>query len=678
MNDKLKKILNYLINPIGILMLFSLCLTFAVDAISRGSISLTTTYISKHGLTFLFNALVILLTLSITLLIRRKYFAYLLLSAIWLGLSITNNILLKLRGVPLTGSDFKLIESGLKIIDTYLSKESIKAIIIGVFVIVSILILVFIFAPKSKKKINYLLATLSIICIFFTANICTSLALEHSIISTNFWNLSTNYEDYGFPYCFSRTVLTSGMKKPNSYSEDSIESLIDSITNSSANVETLASITNELTSDSSNANIIMVQLESFFDPKYIKGAEYDIDPIPTFSYLKENYSTGSFSVSTIGSGTANTEFETISGLNLDFFGPGEYPYNTILKNKACSSINYALKESGYSTHAIHNHQGNFYGRNTVFSNLGFDTFTPIEFMNATEKTPVGWAKDSALITPIMESLTSTEGKDFIYTISVQGHGSYIGSDALENKYVNLTSIENEGIASALEYYVNQLYEMDVFIADLIEAVSSLNEDCVIVFYGDHLPSLGLTDESLSTGNIYETEYVIWDNMGLEKNDVDLEAYQLTSKVLYDLHMNNGIFTQLHQSYLFGLENEQFTEKDSYLDALRSLQYDILYGDEYLYNSQEAPKPTNLQFGINPIILNDVYLQDGQLVATGENFNQNTIFLVDGNFINTTFIDSNTVTCPAPELKPEGSAIFLGQISGGAQLLSATVTVTVMP
>lgn len=196
MNDKLKKILNYLINPIGILMLFSLCLTFTVDAISRDSISLTTTYISKHGLTFLFNALVILLTLSITLLIRRKYFAYLLLSAIWLGLSITNNILLKLRGVPLTGSDFKLIESGLKIIDTYLSKESIKAIIIGVFVIVSILILVFVFAPKNKKKINYLLATLSIICIFFTANICTSLALEHSIISTNFWNLSTNYEDY--------------------------------------------------------------------------------------------------------------------------------------------------------------------------------------------------------------------------------------------------------------------------------------------------------------------------------------------------------------------------------------------------------------------------------------------------------------------------------------------------
>lgn len=73
----------------------------------------------------------------------------------------------------------------------------------------------------------------------------------------------------------------------------------------------------------------------------------------------------------------------------------------------------------------------------------------------------------------------------------------------------------------------------------------------------------------------------------------------------------------------------------------------------------------------------IYKMDN-LLQQEKTLTENTIFLVDGNFINTTFIDSNTVTCPAPELKPEGSAIFLGQISGGAQLLSATVTVTVLP
>ena len=77
-------------------------------------------------------------------------------------------------------------------------------------------------------------------------------------------------------------------------------------------------------------------------------------------------------------------------------------------------------------------------------------------------------------------------------------------------------------------------------------------------------------------------------------------------------------------------------------------------------------------------LNKNDIENGQLVATGENFNQNTIFLVDGNFVNTTIIDSNTVTCPAQELKTEGSSVYLGQISGGAQLLSATNSITVMP
>ena len=109
-------------------------------------------------------------------------------------------------------------------------------------------------------------------------------------------------------------------------------------------------------------NIIMVQLESFFDPLLIKSVEFDMDPIPNFRKLKEIYSTGTFSVSTIGGGTANTEFEVLTALNLDFFAPGEYPHNTVLKTDSSESINYYLKELNYSTHAIHNHEGKFYSK----------------------------------------------------------------------------------------------------------------------------------------------------------------------------------------------------------------------------------------------------------------------------------------------------------------------------
>lgn len=123
MKNKITYLINYLKSPISILILISLALTFIVETISRGSIKLSISFIYNNLLTFLFNALIILLTLSITLLVRRKIFTYSLLSMLWICISIGNNILLNLRGTPLTGNDFRLINSALQIIDTYLTKK---------------------------------------------------------------------------------------------------------------------------------------------------------------------------------------------------------------------------------------------------------------------------------------------------------------------------------------------------------------------------------------------------------------------------------------------------------------------------------------------------------------------------------------------------------------------------
>ena len=80
----------------------------------------------------------------------------------------------------------------------------------------------------------------------------------------------------------------------------------------------------------------------------------------------KNYSSGYFTVPAVGAGTANTEFESITGMSAKFFGPGEYPYKSVLLDKTFESIPYDLKEIGYSTHVIHNHRGVFYNRNQVF------------------------------------------------------------------------------------------------------------------------------------------------------------------------------------------------------------------------------------------------------------------------------------------------------------------------
>ena len=85
-------------------------------------------------------------------------------------------------------------------------------------------------------------------------------------------------------------------------------------------------------------------------------------------------------------------------MNLRYFGPGEYPYKTSLKETPCESAATALEALGYGTHALHNNGGNFYSRARVFNNMLFDRFTSKEFMNILQLTENGWSKDCLLYT----------------------------------------------------------------------------------------------------------------------------------------------------------------------------------------------------------------------------------------------------------------------------------------
>ncbi len=82
---------------------------------------------------------------------------------------------------------------------------------------------------------------------------------------------------------------------------------------------------------------------SHFDPKLVKGVEFSSNPTPNFDRIRSEYSSGYLSVPCFGAGTANTEFEVQTGINIDDFGPGEYPYRTVMQSKTCESAAYDLK-----------------------------------------------------------------------------------------------------------------------------------------------------------------------------------------------------------------------------------------------------------------------------------------------------------------------------------------------
>ena len=351
-------------------------------------------------------------------------------------------------------------------------------------------------------------------------------------------------------------------------------------------------------------------------------------------------------------GTANTEFEVLTGMNMRFFGPGEYPYKTYVKTTPLESAASALSSLGYGAEALHNNGGNFYSRAKVYNNMGFDHYTSKEFMNILKTTPKGWATDDILVPNIMESLDTTDGTDFVCTISVQGHGDYPTEPTLENPEINVTGVEDEGKRNAWEYYVNEVHEMDKFVGQLIDAIEQRGEPTVLVFYGDHLPTLGLEAKDLKGKYLYNTNYVIWDNIGLEKKDGNIAAYQIMAEVFDRLDIHTGTIFNYHQ---------QRKGTKNYLSDLELLQYDILYGKQYVYNDHPPITEGHMVMGIRDVSLSSIVPQlSSGYSLYGENFTKYSRVYVNGEKQKSSFLNNTRINLSETELQ-DGDVIQVGQV-----------------
>lgn len=655
-----KSLLNILI-----FICYSLILTFIIDWISRGNINEAFNFLTGSFKVFLYNMLIISVTLSPCFLFKRRLFAFSLGSLIWLILGIANNLLMSFRETPLTFADMGMIKSGLELSDQYLTKNSIILIVLLLVVLLAILSIVFF---KCKKtKIRYI-TNISSLCLYLlTFSLFLNYGLNSNIISKNFWDINWGYSTYGFTYSFFNSAINNGIHKPGNYSKNTISTIKDDLlsleienddvltANSSSSdydFNTISYSEDSNTDSALNPNIILIQLESFINPNWITDITLNKNPVSNFETLSEEFTSGLISVPVLGGGTANTEFEVITGMPTEFFGAGEFPYNTIASKKAIPSLAYTLKELGYSANSLHNHQGKFYSRDVVYKNLGFDCFTPIECMDIPETTPVGWAKDSVLINEICNILTSTDNADLIFGISVQGHGNY-PNDELENKEISITNDYNKSNRNSLEYFINQVYEMDQFIGNLIEAVNNLNEPTVIAFYGDHFPAVGIDATDVSIGTLKQTPYLIWDNMNLPKTDKDIKTYELTSIILDKLSLTSTTLSTLHNS---NLDDE--TKKE----YLNQLEYDMIYGKNYTSDYEELIPSEEYTIGYKTVKIDNLEsYNDTHILIHGENFNNYSNVYVNYKYVDKTVIDGNTLAISIANCKP-GDTIQVRQPS----------------
>lgn len=618
--------------------LLACALTFIIEVISRHNLISALNFMSEHTLAYLYNAFIIFASLSLVYLFRLRAQMRLLISGLWLFLGTINGCVLSNRVTPFGYTDLKCIPDLFAMQNTsYFTKEEATIVVCIVTIFITFLVLFFVKGPRYQGKRYKVFSPVWISALLLVGLPITTQAAQNSnIIASYFANIAQGYADYGFVYGFSSSVVGVGMDKPEDYSKETIEAINTLV----------ASASEETTVTAQNApNIICILLESFCDPEEIKFLELSKDAVPTFHFLEENFSTGYLTVPVVGAGTANTEFEILTGMNMQYFGTGEYPYKTILKQTDCESIASDLSKLGYGTHVVHNNTATFYSRNNAFSMMGFDTFTSKELMNITELTPLGsWATDDILVDETIKALDYTKDQaDFIYTITVGAHGDYPTEKIIENPEIKVSGAADEASNNQWEYYINMLYEVDQFISDLINEVSKRDEDTIIVMFGDHLPTMGLTNDDMVSGDIFKTNYVTWNNMNLPKEDADITAYQLLAQITGQV----GI----HEGTIFNYTQTQ-ADSATYQSGLENLQYDLLYGERYAYNGEDLYPASDLMMDVEDVSISSLYKNNfnDKLTVHGSNFTKNTKIFVNGEKVSTSYLTSTILTTSLKNVK----------------------------
>lgn len=644
MKEKIKNITNKILSNYVIkIIIIAFCITLFCDILNQRSLFKALIHFFNKPLNFLFNMLLILITISLSGLFKKQKFALTLLAFPWVGLAIANFILQCYRNTPLSFVDFLLIPSVATVFNSYLSIFQYLLIVLAV----GLLIFGFVVLYKKEKPKDRIVKPSAFCSLFvlLTVFLVRVPFIKIDAISNNYSNLTKAYQDYGLPYCFVISVVDRDVHDPEKYDKDEVEKSINIINDIMKNLKNNPASKYTVDSDE-QPNVIFLQLESFMDANNLVNLNYTTNPNPYFSYLKENYPSGYLNVPSFGAGTANVEFEIMTGLSLNNFGAGEYPYKTVMLEQPTETIAYTLGSKGYYSTVIHNNRASFYDRDDVFPNMGYDRFVSSEFMIDLDVTPVGWFKDNRLSYEIMKALTSTEGTDFIYTISVQPHGKYLTDlkDVDLHTKVESTNKEmSEDLINQYTYYVNQIYEVDCFLKDLVEQINNYDEPVMLVMYGDHLPFFDITNEDVLSNDLYKSEYVIYTNYDMELENKDLYTYQLSSYILQNIGCTDGVINQLHQTRDYN---------DSYNESLLLLTYDIFSKSKYLWNSTIPYATKEMQLGYDDVKIYNVVNNNGKLTIIGENFNGSSQVYIGKYKQKTKYINSNTLYIDIDDIDQE--------------------------
>ena len=500
-----------------------------------------------------------------------------------------NYFVFKFRGSELCPADFLSLKAASAVVKRY--EFSIDA----PFAYAVILAVAFIFAgfsirnvkifPKAKSRLHVgIFILLLLFGVYFGSR---------NVTATHF--LQSGSVSNGYFLNFVLQIEENNVQKPSGYEITKIQKLEDQFFSNK----------NE-SNDDSLPVIIAIMNESFVDFSVLGNTvQTNIDILPYFNALSGNTIRGYALSSVIGGGTPNSEYEFLSGNSMGFLPNGSIVYQQFLDDAPYTILSY-LKDLGYTTIATHPEDSKNWLRYSVYPSMGFDEMYFLD--NYPQENKIrGLVSDQEMYEQIIHLYENhNEEAVFLFGITMQNHGfySYAGDDFRQTVSLEGYSDEYPDVAQ----YLSLLHESDLALEFLISYFNEVDQDVVILFFGDHYPRLnetfykeafGKSFDSLSEQILqYIVPFVIWANYDIEEQYIELTSLNyLSTYLLQAAHLELPAYNQfisevekripaMNSFGFYSKAEGRFIEYDralgeeaEILELYRILQYNCLFDDE---------------------------------------------------------------------------------------------------
>lgn len=562
-------------------LLGACCITGFVLWLQLGPISATARSLLRNPLLIALNLWPIAATLGLLVcLLGNVFYSASLTNLIWGLLSYINLLKVSSRGDPFVPGDLLLLTEGMEAVGSY----SLELHLSRLLLILGISLGLWLLGARWKTpKIRLrpligvvLLGAFAVSMHFGYGN----KALYESFHGPDRSNVPQIFEVFGFPYNFLRNFNLYPVDKPEGYSEAAVQ-------------ERMAEYAADPVCPETRPNILMVMCEAFTDLPNLDCFTYSAEdnPIAAFNALAASEQTvaGHLVVSNTGAGTANTEFDILTGMMTNRMSPATTSAFRVVRRNL-PSLPRALNQVGYHSFFLHPGQAWFYNRQSVYSYLGITDQTFREAFGP-EDYKGNWISDAGFLRVLKGCIEEKTGAAplFGYGVTIQNHQSYSAEKYGFVPEPPATELPLSADASrCLSVYFEGLRDGANMLRELTEYLNSREEPYLLVFFGDHQPNLGANYQAYqelglnyvnpegteATLKLYEVPFLLWANDAyLRDNDLAAQAKAVG--------LEQGATLSSHYLGALTCRIAGFSGLDGYLDYLTelypALPVDSIYG-----------------------------------------------------------------------------------------------------